>query len=273
MMGAPIYTQEHRDQVLALTAQGLTNAQIAAKTGIKLRSISRLRSPGWEPPRTAFDSLLGHSPLTDVITEHVDDGWSLDDLTVLTHLNDPYRQDTDEGHRLGAWLAGTLDAMGFETGEGGRKIHNRGLHYMLIGQRKPDGTKYQNDEKTWKWLSDRVSKAARWLGYVPFGQIIDQRNAEPVIRIKPLAAEEQILFAEDASGLIPDAEYFVPAAHLEGDAVRPYRLAIFGEKSSLEFVLGPIAEEYGADLVLPTGEVSDTILYQMATLAAAEQRP
>ena len=34
-MGAPIYTQEHRDQVLALTAQGLTNAQIAAKTGIK----------------------------------------------------------------------------------------------------------------------------------------------------------------------------------------------------------------------------------------------
>jgi hypothetical protein len=118
-----------------------------------------------------------------------------------------------------------------------------------------------------------VSKAARWLGYVPFGQIIDQRNDEPVIRIKPLAAEEKILLAEDASGLIPDAEYFVPEAHLEGDAIQPYRLAIFGEKSSLDFVLGPIAGEYGADLVLPTGEVSDTILHQMASLALAEDRP
>jgi FixJ family two-component response regulator len=64
MMGAPIYTQEHRDQVLALTAQGLTNAQIAAKTGIKLRSISRLRSPGWEPPRGASMPLVGRAPMS-----------------------------------------------------------------------------------------------------------------------------------------------------------------------------------------------------------------
>jgi hypothetical protein len=69
--------------------------------------------------------------------------------------------------------------MGVEVGEGGRKIHNRGLHYLLLGLVKPDGSVYQNSECEWKWLSDRVSKAARWLGYVPFTQITDQRNAEP----------------------------------------------------------------------------------------------
>jgi hypothetical protein len=119
--------------------------------------------------------LLGRSPLTGVIEEHMDSGWTLDDLTVLARDNDPFRQDRSEGHELGQWLRGTLEAMGFEVGEGGRTIHNRGLHYLLIGQARLDGSVYQNSEGEWKWLSDRVSKAARWLGYVPLTQITDRR--------------------------------------------------------------------------------------------------
>ena len=38
-------------------------------------------------------------------------------------------------------------------------------------------------------------------------------------------------------------------------------------------MLGLIAEEFGADIYLPTGEISDTILHQMASLTAAEERP
>ena len=73
---------------------------------------------------------------------------------------------------------------------------------------------------------------------------------------------------------MPDAEDFAPRAHLEGGGgIQPCRLAVIGEKSSLEPVLGPVAEEYGADLYLPTGEISDTILHRMATRTAAEQRP
>ena len=124
--------------------------------------------------------LVGRSPLTGVIMEHIDDGWSLNELTVLARDNDPFRQDRSEGHKLGQWLRDTLEGeLGFEVGEGGRQVHNRGLHYLLIGQVKPDGSVYANTEREWKWLSDRVSKAARWLGYVPFTQITDQRNAEP----------------------------------------------------------------------------------------------
>ena len=219
--------------------------------------------------------LLGHSRLTDVITDYVGVGdTTLDTLTVLARGNDPFRQDTTEGHKNGQWLRDTLESMGVEVGEGGRKIHNRGLHYLLIGPTKPNGATYQNTEGEWKWLSDRVSKSARWLGYVPFAQIIDERNSEPVIRIRPPAAEEQILFAADASGLVPNAEDFAPEAHLEGAVgVQPYRLAIFGEKSSLGSVLGPVAEEFGADLYLPTAEISDTILHRMASLSLAKERP
>ena len=261
------------DKVMDLGARGLTNAEIAAETGVSKRTVTRMRNGQWRPPRGPSMPLMGRSPLTGVIEEHMDQGWSLDELTVLARDNDPFRQDRAEGHKLGQWLASTLEGMGWQVGEGGRVVHNRGLHYLLIGQRKPDGSAYENDERTWKWLSDRVSKAARWLGYVPFTQITDQRNAEPVVREVPAEAQEQIL-VYGSGDLDLDAENFAPWAHLEGGGgVQPYRLAIIGEKSSLEPVFGPVAAEYGADLYLPTGEISDTLLHRMATRAVADGRP
>jgi hypothetical protein len=52
-----------------------------------------------------------------------------------------------------------------------------------------------------------------------------------------------------------------------------YQFVIFGEKSSLEDIAEPIAEEYEADLYLPTGEISDTLIYQIAKDAALDGRP
>jgi hypothetical protein len=273
-MSGPKYTEADYENVMAMPAERYSLRDVWLATGVSMSTVKRMRDGTWQPPSGPSTPLLGRSPLTGVIEEQVDQGWTLDELTVLARDNDPFRQDRAEGHRLGQWLRDTLEAMGFEIGEGGRTIHNRGVHYTLIGQRKPDGSAYENDERTWKWLSDRVSKAARWLGYVPFTQITDQRNAEPVIREVPAAAGERILPGYGSGDLALDAEYFAPAAHLEGGGgIQAYRLAIIGEKSSLEPVLGPVAAEYGADLYLPTGEISDTILHQMATRTAAEQRP
>ncbi len=39
-----------------------------------------------------------------------------------------------------------------ELGLGSRKIHLRGLHYMVIGRPKPNGTPYTNTDKDWMWL-------------------------------------------------------------------------------------------------------------------------
>lgn len=46
-------------------------------------------------------------------------------------------------------------------GLGDRKIHLRGLHDMVIGEPKPDGSPYQNDDAGWQWLSEKAAKAAR----------------------------------------------------------------------------------------------------------------
>jgi len=120
------------------------------------------------------------SPLRTVMSAcAVEHGLSAKDLTVLAPQNDPFRLETPARHRDGEWLAMTAR----ELGLGDRKIHLRGLHYMVIGRPKPDGTPYTNTDADWLWLSGDAGKAARWLGYLPFDQITDQRNAAPVVRI------------------------------------------------------------------------------------------
>ena len=102
---------------------------------------------------------------------------------------DPYRLDTPSGHRDGKWAAAQLKrAIGEE-----RRTHWRGLHYAIIARgniRKPNGEIYQNTDTDWKWLSEIAGKAARWLGYIPFERITDNRNAEPIIHRKARVAPE-----------------------------------------------------------------------------------
>ena len=54
---------------------------------------------------------------------------------------------------------------------------------------------------------------------------------------------------------------------------QPYRLGFFGEKTSLEDVLGPLAVEFSADLYLTGGQISDTLMHGMASDAVADGRP
>jgi hypothetical protein len=196
---------------------------------------------------------------------------SLADLTVLSAAVDPYRLDTGAGHRDGAWLAAQLNTLCGPTA----RIHWRGLHYAIMGANvaKPNGEIYRNTEADWIWLSEGAGKVARWLGYVPFERIIDQRNAEPVIhREKKVRPEAQLSIGLDVE--IPDAEDIEPLPIAKGFVARQaFQFAIFGEKSSLADIVAPIAKRYEADLYLPTGEISDTQVYQIAKDANADGRP
>jgi hypothetical protein len=202
-----------------------------------------------------------------------------DYLTVLADDNDPLRQDTPAKHELGQWL---VDRMG-ELGIAGQR-HLRGLHYLLIGATKPDGTPYKNNDDNWKWLG-KVAKAARWLGYVEFDQIVDERNDEPVRRdytggtlcTKRFNADYPEPYGSVTVAGYPvddvSVDYLLPAPSLEFEHVQPYRIVLIGEKSSLRPILDPIAQRYRADLYLPTGEISDTQIYRMASDGAADGRP
>ncbi|HEY3034415.1 MAG TPA: hypothetical protein VGJ54_07135, partial [Streptosporangiaceae bacterium] len=197
------------------------------------------------------------------------EGLPMKDLTVLAPQNDPFRVDTPARHRDGEWLAMTAR----ELGLGDRRIHLRGLHYMVIERPKPDGTPYTNTDPDWLWLSGDAGKAARWLGYIPFDQIIDQRNTPPVVRIfTPPQPRPRLYVGVDVD--IPGPEDLLPEVRLDDfTGTQPYKLVMFGEKSSLEDVLAPIAQRYHADLYLPTGEISDTLLFQMARIGAQDGRP
>jgi hypothetical protein len=194
---------------------------------------------------------------------------SMKDLTVLAVQNDPFRLDIPDRHRDGEWLAVTARDLGL----GNRKIHLRGLHYMVIGQPKPDGTPYTNTEADWLWLSQTAGKAARFLGYIPFEQIVDQRNAAPTVRIfERLTPWRYVNVGVEVE--IPDADELTPRVGLAGFVgVQRHKLVMVGEKSSLDDVLAPIAAAREADLYLPTGCLSDTLIHQMAKVGAEDGRP
>jgi hypothetical protein len=198
---------------------------------------------------------------------------SLSELTALSAQVDPYRLDTPSGHRDGRWLAEQLDrAIGAR-----RRIHWRGLHYTFVSGEapvvKPDGTVYRNTDDDWIWLSSIAGKAARWLGYIPFERIGDNRNAEPFIHHKARVTPASFV----AIGLevtVPDADDIDPMPIAVGFVARQaYHFVIFGEKASLEDAVLPIARAYEADLYLPTGEISDTLVHRIAKDADADGRP
>jgi hypothetical protein len=106
-------------------------------------------------------------------------GVGLGDLTVLSSQNDPFRLDTPAFHEVGQWLRDQMQACRLLAR--GRPIHNRGIHYAIVARgdvRLPSGKPYINDADCWAFLENRASKAARWLGYVPFDSITDARNSE-----------------------------------------------------------------------------------------------
>ena len=100
---------------------------------------------------------------------------------------------------------------------------------------------------------------------LPFDQIVDQRNDEP--KIVPYAAPfpRPWIFSDGLYVEIPDAVDLQPKVRLVGfDGVQPYRIALIGEKSSLEPVLGTLANAFGADLYLPAGEASTSMVHTLA---------
>ena len=198
-------------------------------------------------------------------------GISLDDLTVLAPQNDPYRRDTAAGHRDAAWLAEQVARL-VPHGD----IHLRGLHYKLVGTaRKPDGTPYVNNDTTWQWLQEKPAKAARWLGYVPFDRIRDERNGAPEIFVRGDDGSSGWGSLSDGGGMLelPALSSVLPSVLAIPPRPRqPYRIVLIGEKSSLAAELLPVANR-ADELVLPTGEASDTLIAEMAARADQDGRP
>ncbi len=227
--------------------------------------------------------------LEEAAYEH---GLPLKDLTVLTNTTDPFRLDTPANRSLSKWFADNMQKL-----LPGRKIHPRGAHYSLFGIPKPNGEDYSGSDADYQWLS-KVVKTARWLAYIPFKQILDERSEEAIIRDAPWSHKPDYKELSVHGGIerpyIPSCELEVPRIELSAPRVtlastsagtprlilptqalippQAHRVALMGEKSSLHMVLDDVAEEFGTDLLLCTGEASETRVYELAYAASADGR-
>jgi hypothetical protein len=215
----------------------------------------------------------GVGPLRKVLEQaRLKHGYSMTELTVLAVQRDPYRQDTPRGHEVGKWFAEQI-ARFVPAGT----VHLRGLHYKISSSAdviKVNGLPYKNNDEDWTWLSEDASKAARWLGYVPWDRIIDQRNEQPQIYVPETETEIRWEAGEEAFINVPvSAEAALPKPSVDFRPRQAYRLILFGEKASLNDVLLPVAKEFGAELILPTGEASETMIAYMAGRIGTDGRP
>jgi hypothetical protein len=222
-------------------------------------------------------SPIGKGPLARVLMETKREfSLSQSELMVLSSGKDPFGLDTPMGHTLGRWLRVRLDLHAPL-----RVIHLRGVHYLLVSVQatKPDGSPYQNSRDDYQWLNDRVGKPARWLRYIEFDRIIDERNEEAIISRRPrlLPPETGAAVSTGYDGLVlPEPVSIEPArpypslSNFRGE--QRFCFAVFGEKSSLSPVLAPFAERHGADLFIAVGELSESRAYEMAKAAVEDGR-
>jgi len=159
----------------------------------------------------------------------------------------------------------------------GATKHLRGLFYLLVSS--PErvlalyGSPFVNNYSHWQALQ-AASKAARWLGLVPFDRIVDERNAPPEIYVPGVTS---ILTEVDTGNgcEIPETlEAALPHLSITGFRGRQtHRIIFYGEKSSLSVVLRPLARQIGAEMILVTGESSDSHIAGMAKRASEDGRP
>ena len=195
---------------------------------------------------------------------------SLESNTVMSAATDPYRIDTPGNHAGAQWLASAWRQTDIE------QIHCRGLHYALVSLRnllKPNGERYKNTADDWVWLQ-KITNHARWLGHIEFESILDERNSGPELWLPQSYESVGIQISHNAHWLddtpaLPEVKIECRAPH----ARQAYKLVLIGEKASLRHVLQPICQRYEADLILPTGELSTTLLYGIVSRAAADGRP
>ena len=148
--------------------------------------------------------------------------------------------------------------------------------------RKPDGGQYQNTEGDWKFLNV-ASLSARYLDFVPFDGIIDRRNGEPMIfagdlysdpdeKIKvscEVGCEEPVV---DEIG-VPDLPALPCLSLRAGYPVQKYIVDVWIEKSTQNDWLVPLCQRRRVNLMVGTGEQSETRARELALRAARYGAP
>jgi len=192
------------------------------------------------------------------------------DLIVLSPQNDPFYAGSETQAAMAAWFAGIF---GQSTG-----AHLRRIHYRLVARGnvvRADGVLYENNENSWSYLNN-ASRFARYLGLTDPEDLVDRRNPAPHIYMSPsLGLGPEWSYEVDTNPLdristhlgnnhLPpvevDTEVF---GYAYEEALQPYHVEVWAEKTTMNDILVPLCSSLGANYVSGAGYQSITAMVSL----------
>ena len=114
-----------------------------------------------------------------------------------------------------------------------------------------------------------------WLRFRPISGLVARAfNGLAVAGRRKLGLEAPSVHLYSGHAIrVPSLDDALPQFACSGTPRQPYRVVFVGEKSTLSAVLLPVARRIGGELLLPTGEASDTMIAELAARASGDGRP
>lgn len=197
-------------------------------------------------------------------------GMSVRDLLALSPINDPFYVGAKRQLEKGRWFAKVYEAMGSPE-----RYHVRRVHYWLVTTQavpKPDGKPYENTQNDW-YLMTMAAKYARYLGLVPIEGFVDRRNPPPSIHayhwnhLKATSVRDSVDESSIVESIVEQFWCFNPSR------TQAYVCELWAEKSTMNDVLEPVAQQYGMNLVTGLGELSITAVHLLANRIVESRKP
>lgn len=183
------------------------------------------------------------------------EGRRVTDLIALAPGNDPFYTGTPTTRALAEWFAEIYYRQGWQH----QRVHIRRCHYAILslGLNLPNGKPYENTEGAWDTLLI-ATKAARYLGLVDMNSFEDHRNSAPINHMvadyDPALSVAAYLYHSDID--LPGFPE-LPGYSVDSYAARQrYHIELWAEKTTMNDILAPLCEEYGAVLQTGAGELS-----------------
>lgn len=220
--------------------------------------------------RNGYDEQINYSWIKQAAKQN---GVSVNDLIVLAPQNDPFYTGTKGDVELGQWFSGVWQRMGDS------RAHVRRVHYWLVSQGSatfPNGKPYENTIECWDALN-MASKAARYLNLVDPEAFNDRRTPEVMVYApgerygEPDVDVSASLYRSQVQ--LPDFPDLPRYTVCNYRAAQPYHLEVWCEKSTMNDVLAPLCETYGANLQTGAGEMSITATLSLVRRLQQANKP
>ena len=208
---------------------------------------------------------------------------NMKELLAMSTTRDPFNIGTDEQFEKAQWFASIWNT----HYQGQTGVHIRRIHYKILGDvTKQDGTRYQNLASDWNELQE-CCRCARLLGYVPADAFEDRRNPEPEALNWHSADEEEQVHVRESYELwaLPEARldfslWELPLRPPRVEGYQPddyqdrvYMVELWIEKSTMNDILKPLANELGIRLVTSSGYQSITNAVKLCQRVREMQKP